>query len=912
MTPGPRLPEALETWVQTTVRTSGLPLHEREEVAGELRAHFEDALAAGKSVDELLVRFGDPAGAAQKIREARVDAPSARKRRWKGRMTMSGGEMLRELKRAVRTLVREPGFALIVILTLALGVGANTAVFTVLDAVMLKPLPYAEPDRLVRIYDVWHEEPTELNDYLRGPGVVEYMKWDEVFEGVGALYTYREMGVDLTSGPVPERLVVSRVSPGYFDVLGVPPMIGRGFLMEESIRPDEGDGGPPGVPVTVLSHALWQRLFEGDRDVLGRTVEMDGRSYEVVGVLPRGFKNPMGSEADLWVPQDLGPTGSNNWGNHYLTGIARLKAGLTIEAAQDRANALNDRIAEIEPENEGWQLALRPLHSDLVGERSARMIWILAAAVGLILLSACVNVANIVFARSLGRERDVALRGALGSGRGRLVVHLLSESVVLAVIGSLVGLALGTLGIRGLLALAPDALPTLATPELSSRVFIAGMASAVFALLAFGLAPALRMARTAPAEVLRSGGRSGTDGRALRRLRGGLVVAQVAVAVVLVAGAGLLLRSFSALQSVDLAIDDRDVLTYEVHLPLTRYAEGQQRHDLHLALQERVSALPEVEATGATSWLPVNGRYHSWTMAWLGGGWDGVTEPQSQTWIGTDVRMVVGDYFASLDIALLRGLEFVPQDPEGEAQVWVNHELASHPDLAGADILGEVIWIANAPRRVVGIVENAPHEPRGALSPKAYIPHAQYSSNRNWAMAQTVKARPGTDLGRLREQIRAELSRIDPQLVVYRARPLSDLLSAARAEDRFATTLMTIFAVLALTLAGVGAYGVLAGNVARRRREFGIRMALGADPQQVLTTVMRSAFRLSLGGVAVGLGLAWIASRWLQTLLFEVDATDPWVFAGGAVLLVALGTLAGWLPARRATRVDPAVSLSSE
>lgn len=911
MTTGPSLPPELEDWVSTAVRFTGLSIRERSEVARELRAHLEDGIAAGRSVDELLSRFGDPIEAAARIRTARVESRAARKNALTRMMMMSWTEIGREMKRALRTLIREPGFSLVVILTLALGVGANTAVFTVLDAVLLEPLPYAAPDRLVRLYDVYLEEPDELNDYLRGPALAEWMEWDDVFDGVAALYTYRELGADLTGGSSTERVVSSRVSAGYFETLGVAPEVGRTFLREESFLGGENDGNYDGAPVTILGHRLWQRLFEGDPAVVGRTVELNGLTHEVVGVMPEGFADPLGSRADLWIPADLTFGGGNNWGNHYLTGIARLKPGLTLEAARERLNVLDARLAEANPENQGWGMAIRPLQQDLVGSSRTSLLWILASAVGLLLLSACVNVANLVFARSLARDRDVALRGALGSGRGRLVMYLLSESLVLAFVGAMAGLALGSFGIRGLLALAPDALPMIARPELSLRVFLFGMGSAVAALLLFGLAPALRMARTPPADVLRSGGRSGTEGRGLRRLRGGLVITQVAVAVVLVAGAGLLLRSFMALQSVDLVIDDRHVMTYEVHLPDARYPDGESRQQLHAQFQAAAAAIPGVEAIGATSWLPVNGRYHSWSVANVTG-WDGESEFGSPNWQGTDVRTINGDYFATLGLNLVRGAEWNEPTADDPLVIWVNQALAENAEFGWEDPIGQVLYVGGEPRRIVGVVENAPHDPRGNISPKTYIPHTQFAGNRNWGLTQTLRMRPGTDVLGLNEQLRAELARLDPQLVLYRARPLSSLLATSRAQERFAALLMTVFAGLALTLACVGAYGVLAGNVARRRREIGIRMALGADPSSVRGMVMASALRLSVAGVVVGLGAAWVGSRWMAALLFQVDAGDPLVYLGGGATLLALGALAGWLPAHRATRVDPADSLVAE
>ena len=907
--PGSGLPPTLASLVREVVDATGLGLRDREEVARDLRAHFEDGLASGRTPEELAERFGDPGAAARSIREARHSGPTATRTRIERRWRMGWGDVRRELVRAFRTLRREPAYAAVVIATLALGVGANTAVFTVLDSVLLEPLPYPAADRLVRIYDVWHESPGELNDYLRSPAVRAYRTWNEVFDGAAAMYTYRETGVDLTDGDRPERVVASQVSAGYFHTLGVEPFLGRTFREEESVGPGLQNESRIGAPVTVLSHRLWQDRFGGDRDIVGRRLELDGESYTVVGVMPPGVDDPLGSSADLWVPADLRSRedAENDWSNHYLTGIARLKPGLTLEAAQARVDALNDRLTEEEPSNEGWRVALRPLQADIVGESRQAILWVLAGAVGLVLLSACVNVANLVFARGLGRDRDLALRGALGSGRARILGHLLSETAVLALLGGATGLLLGTLGIRGLLSLAPDALPSVATPELSLRIFGFAFLATVLALLLFGVAPALRLSRTPPADILRAGGRGGTETRGLKRLRSALVVAQVAVAVTLVAGAGLLLRSFQELRSVELGIEDEGVLTFEVHLPAARYADGASRARFHEDFHRRIQELPAVRAVGAVSWLPVNGRYNWWSMATIPG-WDGSLPAEGETWIDTDVRVIAGDYFESMGIDLIRGRSPDQVDLSGPPVVWINRMVAEtvFPE---TEPLDQFVYVGNEPRRVAGIVEDTPYDPRGSVSRKVYIPHAQFAANRNWALIQTVRAEG--DPAAVREAIRDVLASQDGALVLYRPRPLSDLLARSRAQERFATLLMTVFAGLALTLAAVGSYGVMAGNVTRRRREIGIRLALGAAPERVRGMVLGTSLRLTLLGIGLGVVLAWTGSRWLQDLLFRVRASDPVVYLGGAVMLLVLGLLAGWLPARAATRVHPAETLDA-
>ncbi len=822
---------------------------------------------------------------------------------------MSMGEGVRELARAVRSLRRAPGFTLLVVLTLGLGVGANTAVFTVLDAVLLEPLPYPEAERLVRLEDVEIGEGQGGFGYLRAPVVAAQMEWGDVFEGVGTLYTYRELGADLTTDDGAVRLITQRVSHGYFETLGIAPRLGRAFLREESFLPEPGYAG---APVAVLSEGLWQRHFDGQSGALGETIELDGIRYEVVGVMPAGFEDPMGGATDVWLPQNLTEGGSNSWGNFYLTAIARLRPGLSREAAQSRLDALSARLAEANEGYDGWKTVIHPLQAQIVGPTRTKLLWILAVAVALILVSACVNVANVVFARSLSRQREVTVRGALGSGRGRLVLHLFSESVLLAAMGAVAGVALGSVGIRALLALAPDALPAVATPRLSSRVFFFGLASALGALLIFGLLPALRISATSPGATLRGGGRTGTQSRRLARIRGGLVVTQVGVAVLLVAGSGLLLKSFLALQGAPLGFDDGDVWTVEVHLPTSRYPTGAERHDVHQRFQRQVAALPGVAAAGAVQWLPGNGRFNTWGLAWVGEGWNGEWEGQDERWIGTDVRVIAGDYFESMGIRAVRGAEWREPSPDDPPVIWVNQAMTEHPDLGGVDPVGQLVAVGNEVRRIVGVVENTAHDPRGATSVKTYIPHAQFSEDRNWPLIQTIRLQPGVQVRTVREGIEGALAGIDAQLVLYRPRSMASLLDGVRAQERFAALLMTTFAGLALALAAVGAYGVLAGNVARRRREIGIRMALGAQPDSVRAMILGSAIRLSVFGVALGTGGAWYGARWLEVLLFEVRPNDPVVLIGAALTILGLGAVAGWLPARRATRVDPAIALVAE
>lgn len=903
------LPAEIEALIRRVLDAANLDLPARAEVEADLRAHFEDGLSAGIGREELRARFGDPVRAGRRIAEARRQA-DARRGVIQGRWWMSASEWWTEARRSVRRLALMPGFSAVVVLTLALGVGANTAIFSVVDAVLLRPLPYPEPDRLVRVYESDESDPTNSN-YLRGPTVAAYRTWSDVFSGFGALYVYRETGADLTDGERTVRVTTVPVSAGYFETLGIAPEVGRTFREEESTAPGEqGEGGDRGVPiarVAVLTHRLWMNQFGGDPAAVGRTIRLDDQPYEVVGVMPESFVDPFGPAADLWTPQDLRPGGSNSFGNYYLSAVARLAPGLTIEAAQGRVDALYARFVEEHPEaTSRWVPTLLPLHAELVGSTRRTMLVILAGAALLVLLTACMNLANLLFARGLARDRDVAVRAALGSGRGRIVAGLLLETGILALLGGAAGLALGWVSVHALLAISPDALPTVVDPRPGPGVFLFAFAATVLALILSGLTPALRLSTVPPADALRSDSRTTTGGRRLRRVRDALAVIQVGAALVLVTGAALLGRSFSALTDVPLHLDPRGVLTFEVHLPVSRYPDGTAREAFHRTFHERLRQLPEVTAAGAVSWLPMSGRFNTWGVYWDPANMDGSND---DAWYSSDVRVISGDYFDAVGIHIERGPSPADIDYQGEAVIWVNRRFAEQV-FGDAEPLGQHVYAGNEIRRVVGIVADVPHNAEGDVYRKTYIPHAQFSGDRNWALTQTVRIRG--DMGVAREVIRGVLTSMDPQLVLYRPRPLTDVVGSARAQNRFATVLMGAFALLALALALVGTYGVLAGAVAGRRREFGIRMALGADRESVRSMVLRYAAGLVLPGVALGLAGAWIAARWVQALLFQVEPRDPVVYGSAVALFLLVGLVAGWAPARRATRVDPARTLSAE
>ena len=807
--------------------------------------------------------------------------------------------LLRDLRTAFRSLRRRPGFALVVVFTLALGIGANTAVFSVLHGVLLKPLPFSDPESLVRMYQTWEDTETGERqyafNYLSGPAYIDYRAQTEIFEGVAAFYSYREMGSDLTGGDRPERVVRMPISSEFFDVLGVPLARGRSFSLQEERA---------GVALAVISHGLWQRHFGAAEDVLGRTLTLDGVAHEVIGVAPRGFQGPMGRPVEVWTPENLDLGASrNNRGNNYLSAVARLAPGVTIAQARARMEVITRAISEDYSDEGAWLAQIVPLHEDRVGESTATL-WVLMAAVALVLLSTCVNVANLFLVRSMSRGRELAVRAALGSGRGGLIRQLLSESMLLALLGGVLGLGLAWGGIRALVALAPDGIPRLSEIGLNGPVLLFTLAASLLTGLVFGLAPTLRLSRPDLAGDLRDGDRGSTGGREHNRLRSALVVSEVAVALVLLVGAGVLIRSFEALQSVDLAIEPEGLLTYEVHLPSLRYPEGEDRVRFYEELFPRVGALPGVRSVGAVSWLPVQGRYHDWGISRMDG------EEIQGDWNGSDMRMVAGDYFETAGIDLISGRLLGDEDREDTDPVCVINEFVRDRDFPGEDPVGKVLYAAGTPRTIVGVVESVPHDPSGSLSPQTYIHHNQHAGNRNWAMIQAVSHQG--DSGAMVSSIRDELRAVDPNLVLFRVRTMDDVLAGGIARERFSMLLMGLFSGMALLLAALGIYGVLSYLVSQRSHEIGIRMALGAEPRTVRGLVVGQGLVLAGAGMGVGILGALFFGRWLRSIVFEVRVMDPWVLGIVALGLGLTAWAAAYLPARRATRVDPAAAFRGE
>lgn len=800
--------------------------------------------------------------------------------------------VLHGFRNGLRNVLRDPGFTAVVAGTLALGIGASTVVFTVIQGVLLAPLPYHQPDELVRVYQLWSRTPPELG-MLSGAALREYRRLDDLFEGIAIFHVDADLGADLVIDGEPERILTMPIGAGSFAALGVAPALGREFRRDE----EHQDAG-----VAIISHDLWQRYFDGDPDVLGRSLELDGEMRIIVGAMPAGYRNPIGHPTGVWVPAQLLPvTGErwdpNHWDNHYLSAVARLRDGVTPARAHARLDAL---VAEYEERYEGvdgQSARLVPLLQDQVGD-TASMLWVLAAAVGMVLSVSCVNVANLLLARHAGRSRELAVRAALGAGRGRLAVQVLAESLLLGVVGGLAGLAVSIGGLRAVLALSPDGLPRAADIGMDPAAFAFAAGLSLLTGLLFGAAPALRFARPDLDRALRHEGCGHSAARALTRLRGTLVVAEVALALMLLFGAGLLTTSFANLLAVDLGIDSSGVLTYEVRLPDERYPDGGQRVAFYKRLFPLVEAIPGVDAVGAVSVLPATDAAYQWGFRRLD------LDPDDPAARGApNVRVIDGDYLEVMRIHLLRGRDFGPQDTLTSPKVMLINEVLADRLYPDRDPLGARVRLAVDEFEIVGIVASSARDARGNRGPDVYLSHDQHAVNRNWAMTHTVRVagKPSSIVSSVRDTLR----QVDPRLALYDVRPMDEVVAAGTSSQRFAMALMTAFAVIAALLAVVGIYGLLSYTVAARTHEIGIRMALGANHTAVRNMVLRQALALVALGVAFGVAGALALSGWLAAMLFDVSVSDPAILASVIALLALVAALAAYVPARQATMVDP-------
>jgi predicted permease len=791
--------------------------------------------------------------------------------------------IMRDVKYALRSVAASKKFAAIVIATLALGIGANTAVFGVLNAVVLRPLPYDHPERLVRVY---HSAGGDDNSYMTGLAAIGYREQSKTLD-IAILYTYSVQGADLTNRPEPERVRALPVSADYFRVLGVHPVLGQTFA-----RVDER----PNASLAVVSARIWRKYLDAASDAAGRLLQINGTPYQVVAVLPDGFDDPLESGVDIWVPLNLQPGGPNSFDNYYLSAIARLRTGASLEQAQAELSAVARGMQPKDaPARLLWTARIVSLQTDTVGS-AGPLLWILLGAVGLLLIIACVNVASLFLARGAARETELAVRAALGCSGWRLVRQLLVESVLLSLAGGIAGLVLAKIVSGALLATAPAAVSRVGSEALERSVLAFSFGVAVLAGIAFGVAPAIQATRPDLEGMLRESGRISSGGRRQTRARNILVVCQVALALVLLIGAGLLLRTFDRLRSVDLGVRTSNVLTFTVHLPMGRYGDAEQRARFHRDFEARLAVLPGVRAAAAVSRLPVTGTFHSWGAR--------LADLPDARQVQAQQRVVEGPYFKAVGIPLLRGRTFgLEDDAKAPRRVVVSQELVRQLFPSG-DPIGKRLRVAAGQPEIIGVVGDVALGPRAPVRPYVYHSHSQFAGDRNWALTQVVALDANASSSFLADA-RRELARIDPSLVLYEPEMLDDVIGAGVAQERFALLLVASFALLALVLAAVGIYGVLSYSVSRRTREMGIRMALGAPAASVRTLIVRDGGRLAAVGIVLGCAGGYAATRALRSLLFEVSATEPLVFVSAAAVLGLVAMAASWIPARAATKADP-------
>ena len=805
------------------------------------------------------------------------------------------GTVWQDLRYGARTLSKSPAFTAVAVLSLALGIGANTAIFSVVNSILLRPLPYPEPERLV---NVWHTPPQEsfpgMTRFSVSPG--NYLDWREQSRAFEHMAIYQYAGLSLGTGGDPVPVTGAAVSSDFFSVLRSQVDKGRTFT------PDEEQPGRD--QVVVLGHGLWRRTFGADPNLIGRVVTLNSRSYTVVGIMPAGFEFP--AEAELWVPLAWDAAERQTRAIHDYLVVARLKRDASLAQAQAEMSTISNRLEQQYPEaNKGWGAVVIPLHEDLVGDVRPALL-VLFSAVGFVLLIACGNVANLMLARGANRRKEIALRIALGATRGRIVRQLLCESVLLAVVGGLLGLLLAGWGGQLLVRLSSGSLPN------SGEVGMDGWALGFTLLVSLaagalaGIAPALQFSRNEISETLKQGtGRGG--GSVRQRTRKALVVCEVALSLILLVGAGLMIRSFWKLQNVDPGFDVANTLTLSVGLSPARYAEPRQQLAFHDRVLEQIGALPGVVSVGSTTTVPLTGGGSRQPFAVEGRPAPPVSEqPLAQT------RYVSPDYFRAIGIPLRQGRPFDERDRDGAPQVVIISEAMARRFFPGQNPVGQRLTasfhLQQGPREIVGVVgdvKSAGLDDDAAAT--MYLPFRQ--APRPWI---TFVARTASDPQGFVRPVSRAIYTVDKEQALTNVRTMEQVLTESLSGRRFNMTLLMTFAGLALVLAAVGVYGVMNYSVMLRRRELGIRIALGARALDVLRLVLGQGLALTLLGVGVGTAGAYALTRLMASLLYGVTATDFLTFGSVSGVLILVGLLASFLPARRATKVDPMVALRSE
>jgi predicted permease len=802
---------------------------------------------------------------------------------------------LKDIRYGIRGLLKRPGFTLIAVITLALGIGVNSTIFSAINALLLKPLPFPDLDRVIAIWDQVPSRGVVHNEVA----MANYLDWRAQNQSFEQLALYRWWSANLTGIEPPERIQGFLVTANFLDAVGIKPVMGRNFSEEEN---------QPGKDrVAIITHSLWQRRFGGDPNIVNKTITLNSITRTVIGVMPERFNFPKGSE--VYAPLPLTPELVRSRGSHSYYVIGRLKPGAGLRSAQADIDTITARLEKQYPEtNTGLGASVYPIVKDTVRLYDTAL-WIMMGAVGFVLLIACANVANLMLARASSRQKEIALRAALGASRWRIIRQLLTESVIVALMGGALGVLVGFWGIDALRAANPGDAARFAPGwyqlGINTPVLLFTLGLSFLSGLVFGLAPALQLSKPNLNNALKEGGWQATGGS--HRLRSSLVVFEVALSLMLLIGAGLLTRSFLALLKTSPGFNPDNVLTMNLVLPGAKYKEEPQRASFYRELAQRVQALPGVEAAAVVNYLPLGGANSSD---------DYLVEGAAEAAPGQEndgrYRVCSPDYFATMGIPIIKGRGFTEQDKAGAPPVVIVNETLARKHWPGADAIGKRIRfygpLDKAPwMEIVGIVRDVKHELNLPVTPEYYLPHAQDSWNAMVLVART-KVEPGSLASSMRQQVWA----IDKDQPVFDVRTMQEVRSLSVTLYTFSSVMLGIFAGVALLLAAIGIYGVMAFNVTQRTHEIGIRMALGARAPDVVKLIVKHGMMLALIGVVIGVAGALALTRFMEKLLVGVQPTDLLTFSTLSFCLLLAALLACYIPARRATKVDPLVALRYE
>jgi predicted permease len=865
-----------------------------EELDEELRFHFERQVEkhrrSGMTEQEAKRQARLAFGGHEKMKEDCREA----------RGTSFVELTLEDTRYALRQLWANPTFALVMILTLALSIGANSAIFSVIDAVLLKRLPYAQPERIVRLFF----SSTAFPKFPLNPwDFIDFRARNRSFESMAA---FTRGDVQLSGEGEPIHLNGFRITSGYFRVLGIHPQIGREFDFQAEI--------PGNGLQAVISNRLWRTRFGADPNIVGRKITLNMQPFTVIGVMPAGTEHPgntyhavaYGDSVDVWWPFSF-EGNSNQRGSHFMEGIARLKPGVTVEQARSDMNAIMAQLAK-EHDESGWTVLAIPLYSEVVGA-TRQMLLVLLGAVGIVLLIACANAANLLLARASARQREIAVRLAMGAPRLRVVRQLLTESLILSLIGGVLGLALAFGGVRVLVTLLPADFPRTHDIHVSAPVLAFTLAISLFTGLLFGLAPAMQASRTDPKQGLQQNGRTTTASRGQNRLRSALVVTEVSLACVLLIGAGLMLRTFLNLLYLDPGFREDHMLTASLSLPHARYKTDEQTAQFYDRLAASLNQLPGVESAGAGSDLPWTG-YDENAGGFTLEGKKAAPNQESHA----RYHMATPGYFSAMGIPLLQGRWFIAADKKGAPTALIINHAMAQKYWPGEDVIGKRITFEDNPKkdddwmRVVGVVGDVKDQPNSPSAEPAFW----WSEYRVAQPDMSIVVRTQSDPRQVADGLRDAVHRLDPELAVADVKLMNQVADASVSTPRFTFVLVGLFAGLAILLAGIGAYGVIAYTVAQRTSEFGLRVALGAQRGDLLRMVLAQSARLVVPGIILGLLLALSLGRILQSLLYGVHPSDPLILATVTLLVVIVSLLASYAPARRAALADPMTTLRAE